>query len=121
MNPRSIDVAMSDRKAMIVIAIRPRRCASGRWRGSYTRYIGYNQYIILIYNLVLADFQQSLAFIMMNPRSIDVAMSDRKAMIVIAIRPRRCASGRGSIFSGAAATHDTSVTTSTSFSFTTLF
>ncbi|CAI7585922.1 unnamed protein product [Penicillium glandicola] len=33
------------------------------WRGSYTRYIGYNQYIILIYNLVLADFQQSLAFI----------------------------------------------------------
>ncbi|KAJ5729233.1 Glucose receptor Git3 N-terminal [Penicillium malachiteum] len=33
------------------------------WRGSYTRYIGYNQYIILIYNLVLADFQQSLAFL----------------------------------------------------------
>lgn len=33
------------------------------WRGSYSRYIGYNQYIILIYNLVLADFQQSLAFI----------------------------------------------------------
>ncbi|CAG8018709.1 unnamed protein product [Penicillium nalgiovense] len=33
------------------------------WRGSYTRYIGYNQYIVLIYNLVLADFQQSLAFI----------------------------------------------------------
>jgi hypothetical protein len=34
------------------------------WRGSYTRYIGYNQYIILIYNLVLADFIQSLAFIL---------------------------------------------------------
>ncbi|KAJ5663881.1 Glucose receptor Git3 N-terminal [Penicillium longicatenatum] len=33
------------------------------WKGSYTRYIGYNQYIILIYNLVLADFQQSLAFL----------------------------------------------------------
>ncbi|KAG0157678.1 hypothetical protein PDIDSM_4863 [Penicillium digitatum] len=33
------------------------------WRGTYARYIGYNQYIILIYNLVLADFQQSLAFI----------------------------------------------------------
>ncbi|KAJ5951963.1 GPCR rhodopsin-like superfamily protein [Penicillium vulpinum] len=33
------------------------------WRGSYARYIGYNQYIILIYNLILADFQQSLAFI----------------------------------------------------------
>ncbi|KAJ5782340.1 hypothetical protein N7457_004114 [Penicillium paradoxum] len=34
------------------------------WRGSYSRYIGYNQYIILIYNLVLADFLQSLAFIL---------------------------------------------------------
>jgi hypothetical protein len=33
------------------------------WRGNYQRYIGYNQYIILIYNLVLADFQQSLAFL----------------------------------------------------------
>ncbi|CAI7589274.1 unnamed protein product [Penicillium viridicatum] len=33
------------------------------WRGNYTRYIGYNQYIVLIYNLVLADFQQSVAFI----------------------------------------------------------
>ncbi|KAJ5247137.1 hypothetical protein N7468_002120 [Penicillium chermesinum] len=33
------------------------------WRKSYARYIGYNQYIILIYNLVLADFQQSLAFL----------------------------------------------------------
>src|SRR4051794_41072580 len=34
------------------------------WRSSYKRYIGYNQYIILIYNLILADFQQSLAFIL---------------------------------------------------------
>lgn len=33
------------------------------WRGSYSRYIGYNQYIVLIYNLILADFTQSLAFI----------------------------------------------------------
>ncbi|PWY69502.1 integral membrane protein [Aspergillus heteromorphus CBS 117.55] len=33
------------------------------WRGSYARYIGYNQYIVLIYNLVLADLQQSLAFL----------------------------------------------------------
>ncbi|KAL4938717.1 hypothetical protein BDV06DRAFT_47502 [Aspergillus oleicola] len=33
------------------------------WRGNYQRYIGYNQYIILIYNLVLADIQQSLAFL----------------------------------------------------------
>lgn len=33
------------------------------WRSSYARYIGYNQYIVLIYNLVLADLQQSLAFL----------------------------------------------------------
>ncbi|GLI78129.1 hypothetical protein PoHVEF18_006431 [Penicillium ochrochloron] len=33
------------------------------WRKNYQRYIGYNQYIILIYNLILADFQQSLAFL----------------------------------------------------------
>ncbi|EAU34816.1 conserved hypothetical protein [Aspergillus terreus NIH2624] len=33
------------------------------WRGNYQRYIGYNQYVILIYNLVLADLQQSLAFL----------------------------------------------------------
>ncbi|OJJ36916.1 hypothetical protein ASPWEDRAFT_108433 [Aspergillus wentii DTO 134E9] len=33
------------------------------WRSNYARYIGYNQYIILIYNLVLADLQQSLAFL----------------------------------------------------------
>lgn len=33
------------------------------WRSKYKQYIGYNQYIILIYNLVLADFQQSLAFL----------------------------------------------------------
>ena len=33
------------------------------WRSNYSRYIGYNQYIVLIYNLVLADLQQSLAFL----------------------------------------------------------
>ncbi|KAE8353864.1 G protein-coupled glucose receptor regulating Gpa2-domain-containing protein [Aspergillus coremiiformis] len=33
------------------------------WRSNYARYIGYNQYIILIYNLVLADLQQSVAFL----------------------------------------------------------
>lgn len=32
------------------------------WRKRYQRYIGYNQYIILIYNLILADFQQALGF-----------------------------------------------------------
>lgn len=34
------------------------------WKSNYKRYIGYNQYIILIYNLVLADFLQSLAFLL---------------------------------------------------------
>ncbi|KAL2822692.1 G protein-coupled glucose receptor regulating Gpa2-domain-containing protein [Aspergillus cavernicola] len=33
------------------------------WRSNYQRYIGYNQYIILIYNLVIADIQQSVAFL----------------------------------------------------------
>ncbi|KAL2786416.1 G protein-coupled glucose receptor regulating Gpa2-domain-containing protein [Aspergillus keveii] len=33
------------------------------WRSNYARYIGYNQYIVLIYNLVIADLIQSLAFI----------------------------------------------------------
>lgn len=33
------------------------------WKKSYARYIGYNQYVILIYNLVLADLQQSIAFL----------------------------------------------------------
>ncbi|KAA8642070.1 hypothetical protein EYZ11_010649 [Aspergillus tanneri] len=34
------------------------------WRSNYARYIGYNQYVVLIYNLVLADFQQSIAFLL---------------------------------------------------------
>ncbi|KAL3463104.1 G protein-coupled glucose receptor regulating Gpa2-domain-containing protein [Aspergillus heterothallicus] len=34
------------------------------WRSNYARYIGYNQYIILIYNLVIADLIQSLAFLL---------------------------------------------------------
>ncbi|KAK2755584.1 hypothetical protein FQN54_006524 [Arachnomyces sp. PD_36] len=32
------------------------------WRRYYKRYMGYNQYIILIYNLLLADFQQAIGF-----------------------------------------------------------
>ncbi|KAF2467208.1 uncharacterized protein BDR25DRAFT_292249 [Lindgomyces ingoldianus] len=32
------------------------------WRRHYKEYVGYNQYVLLIYNLLLADFQQSLAF-----------------------------------------------------------
>ena len=32
------------------------------WRNHYKEYVGYNQYIILIYNLPLADLQQSIAF-----------------------------------------------------------
>ncbi|KAF7118645.1 hypothetical protein CNMCM5793_008183 [Aspergillus hiratsukae] len=34
------------------------------WRSNYHRYIGYNQYVVLIYNLVIADLQQSLAFLL---------------------------------------------------------
>ncbi|PGH03606.1 hypothetical protein AJ79_07335 [Helicocarpus griseus UAMH5409] len=34
------------------------------WRRYYKSYIGYNQYIILIYNLLLADFQQAVGFLM---------------------------------------------------------
>lgn len=33
------------------------------WKKYYHRYIGYNQYVVLIYNLALADFQQGLGFI----------------------------------------------------------
>ncbi|KAL5119522.1 hypothetical protein ACEQ8H_002587 [Pleosporales sp. CAS-2024a] len=33
------------------------------WRQHYREYVGYNQYVILIYNLLLADLQQSIAFI----------------------------------------------------------
>ncbi|EMD65678.1 hypothetical protein GGP41_010544 [Bipolaris sorokiniana] len=32
------------------------------WRKHYRQYVGYNQYVILIYNLLLADLQQSAAF-----------------------------------------------------------
>lgn len=32
------------------------------WRRYYKHYPGYNQYIILIYNLLLADFQQAIGF-----------------------------------------------------------
>jgi hypothetical protein len=33
------------------------------WRKYYKRYIGYNQYVVLMYNLALADFIQGLGFI----------------------------------------------------------
>ncbi|KAH8723887.1 G protein-coupled glucose receptor regulating Gpa2-domain-containing protein [Phaeosphaeriaceae sp. PMI808] len=32
------------------------------WRTHYREYVGYNQYVILIYNLLIADLQQSIAF-----------------------------------------------------------
>ncbi|KAF2275083.1 uncharacterized protein EI97DRAFT_451282 [Westerdykella ornata] len=32
------------------------------WRRHYKEYVGYNQYVVLIYNLLLADLQQSIAF-----------------------------------------------------------
>jgi hypothetical protein len=34
------------------------------WRRYYKSYIGYNQFVILIYNLLLADFQQALGFLL---------------------------------------------------------
>lgn len=34
------------------------------WRKHYKEYVGYNQYVILIYNLLLADLQQAIAFTM---------------------------------------------------------
>ncbi|OCK83792.1 family A G protein-coupled receptor-like protein [Lepidopterella palustris CBS 459.81] len=33
------------------------------WRQHYRAYVGYNQYVLLIYNLLLADLQQSVAFL----------------------------------------------------------
>ncbi|KAF2202238.1 hypothetical protein GQ43DRAFT_317943 [Delitschia confertaspora ATCC 74209] len=33
------------------------------WRKHYKEYVGYNQYVLLIYNLLLADLQQSLGFV----------------------------------------------------------
>ncbi|OCL10910.1 hypothetical protein AOQ84DRAFT_288325 [Glonium stellatum] len=33
------------------------------WRQHYHTYVGYNQYVLLIFNLLLADFQQSLGFL----------------------------------------------------------
>jgi hypothetical protein len=33
------------------------------WRQEYQAFVGYNQYVILIYNLLLADFQQALSFL----------------------------------------------------------
>ncbi|KAF1947349.1 hypothetical protein EJ02DRAFT_365677 [Clathrospora elynae] len=32
------------------------------WRRHYKEYVGYNQYVVLIYNLLIADLQQSIAF-----------------------------------------------------------
>ena len=32
------------------------------WRKHYRQYVGYNQYVILIFNLLIADLQQSVAF-----------------------------------------------------------
>ncbi|KAK7513317.1 G protein-coupled glucose receptor regulating Gpa2-domain-containing protein [Phyllosticta citriasiana] len=33
------------------------------WRRHYQTYVGYNQYVLLIYNLLLADLQQAVSFI----------------------------------------------------------
>lgn len=34
------------------------------WRKFHSTYIGYNQYIILIYNLLIADFQEAVGFLL---------------------------------------------------------
>ncbi|EER27098.1 hypothetical protein CPC735_024340 [Coccidioides posadasii C735 delta SOWgp] len=34
------------------------------WRKQHPNYIGFNQYIILIYNLLIADFQEALGFLL---------------------------------------------------------
>jgi len=33
------------------------------WRRHYKEYVGYNQYVVLIYNLLLADFMQGFGFV----------------------------------------------------------
>jgi G protein-coupled glucose receptor regulating Gpa2 len=47
------------------------------WKSEYQAFVGYNQYVILIYNLLLADLQQALGFLItlnwLNLGSIDSA------------------------------------------------
>jgi hypothetical protein len=43
------------------------------WRSHYSRYLGYNQYIILIYQLILADLQHALGYLI----SVKWLMEDR--------------------------------------------
>ena len=33
------------------------------WQSHYRTYVGYNQYVVLIYNLILADMMQSISFL----------------------------------------------------------
>ncbi|EDN06716.1 conserved hypothetical protein [Histoplasma mississippiense (nom. inval.)] len=51
------------------------------WRKYYPTYLGYNQFLILIYNLLLADFQQAIGFFL----SIHWVITDQ-----ITYRSRMC-------------------------------
>ncbi|KAG5288251.1 integral membrane protein [Histoplasma ohiense] len=51
------------------------------WRKYYPTYLGYNQFLILIYNLLLADFQQAIGFFL----SIHWVITDQ-----ISYRSRMC-------------------------------
>ena len=58
--PLGIFATMSLVSVTALLAFITQRMIS--WRKHYKQYVGYNQYVILIYNLLLADLQQSIAF-----------------------------------------------------------
>ncbi|USP82454.1 hypothetical protein yc1106_09728 [Curvularia clavata] len=58
--PLGIFATMSLVSVTALLAFITQRMIS--WRKHYKQYVGYNQYVILIYNLLLADLQQSVAF-----------------------------------------------------------
>jgi hypothetical protein len=60
--PISIFAVMSLVSVSILLVFITHRLV--RWRYFYREYVGYNQYIILIYNLLLADLQQAISFAM---------------------------------------------------------
>jgi hypothetical protein len=58
--PITVFALMSLLSVTVLLAFITHRLIS--WRQHYREYVGYNQYVILIYNLLLADLQQSIAF-----------------------------------------------------------
>jgi hypothetical protein len=58
--PITVFALMSLLSVTVLLAFITHRLIS--WRRHYRQYVGYNQYVILIYNLLLADLQQSIAF-----------------------------------------------------------